>query len=149
VQLDPRYLEQRFDHRTVVVRRALLLTPAAIAVTALLVIAIQALPSSIVMVVILGISAFAVDMEAIASLRDLRAKPVVTRGRVDRLWDKSRFLFFFGKVNYLLIGRRLFEISTPARMELEPGDEVEVVHWPHSNVVVTVERLAKAPPRPR
>lgn len=149
MQLDPRYLEQRFDHRAAVVKRAIIFVPGAVVLTGLLLLALVNLPSSIVMVVILGISALAVDVEAIAAVRDLPAEPIASRGRIDRLWDKSRFLFFFGRVNYLLLGRRLFEISTPARMELQPGDEVEIFHWPHTNIVITLERISKAPPRAR
>jgi hypothetical protein len=65
---DERYLEQRDDTRAPIVRRALLLTPPAIGLTALLVYAAMNLPQSILMVIIVGIAAIAIDIEAIAAL---------------------------------------------------------------------------------
>src|SRR3990170_2737542 len=133
--LESGYLEQKPNHRAVLMRRVLMLTPTAVAVTALLVIAIGNLPGSLVPVVILGLATLAADIEAISVLRDLRATPVTTRGVITRLLKKSRFLFF-GRVDYLFIGRALFEIGAIAAHELRPGDEVIIEHWPHSNLVV-------------
>lgn len=140
---DQRYLEQRHNHRSIVVRRALLLTPGAIGLTALLVFGIMNLPNSIIMTVIVGIAAIAIDIEAIAALRDLRATPITTHGKVQRSWSKARFLFF-GRVHYLLVKRRLFEVHPLTGLELRPDDEIEIHHWPHSNVVITLEVVKKA-----
>jgi hypothetical protein len=140
---DERYLEQRHNHRAMVVRRAVIFTPGAIVLTGLLVYAIMNLPGSIVMTIIVGIAAIALDIETIAVLRDLRSEPTTTRGLVQRSWTKARFLVF-GRVHYLLIKRRLFEVDPLTGLELRPDDEVEIQHWPHSNVVVTVELIQKA-----
>ncbi len=145
--LDLRYVEQQPNHRRTLVRRAVLLAPLAIVMTGVLLYAIASLPSSIVMVIIVGIGTIAVDVEAIAALRDLRSRPVSTRGVIGRIWKKSRYLFL-GRVDYMLIGHALFEISAIAATELQAGDEVIVEHWPHSNLVISIDRAPLKPPPP-
>jgi hypothetical protein len=140
---DERYLEWRENHRQQVVHRALLYTPGAIVLTGLAVWAALGLWSTIVMFVILGIAAVAIDIEALSALRDLGSRPVRTVGLIQRSWTKSRFLFF-GRVHYLIVERRLFEISPLTAAELNRGDEVRIEHWPHSNVIVSLERLRTA-----
>ena len=139
------YLEQRRNHRPALVRRALLLTPTAIAATGLLFYSAQYLWGSLLPVIIIALCAIAVDFEAVSTLRDLRSQPTTTRGRVDRLWKKSRYLFL-GRVDYMLVGRLLFEIGPVAATELRPGDEVVVEHWPHTAIVITLGRTARAEP---
>ncbi|MSQ31241.1 MAG: hypothetical protein EXR64_04335 [Dehalococcoidia bacterium] len=136
------YLEQRGNHRAALIRRALLLTPTALAATGLFFYSVQFLPGSLFPVIIITLCALAVDFEAIATLRDLRAQPTTTRGRVDRLWRKSRYLFL-GRVDYMLIGRLLFEIGPIAASELRPGDEVVVEHWPHTTIVISLGRTGR------
>ena len=136
---DPVYLEERPHHRRSLIRRAVLLTPAGIVSTALLAVALMNLPGSAFAVLILGLSSMALDVEAISALRDLRATPVTTEGRVTRLWAKARYLFL-GRVHYMLVGRSLFEIGPLAAAELKVEDEVVVTHWPHSHVIINVAR---------
>ena len=139
---EPLYVEQRAGHRTALWRRALLLTPIAILATGLLLYAINNPPGSlpsIVMAVILGIGALAVDIEAVAVLRDIRATPIATRGPVGRVWSKPRYLIV-GRVHYMLVGRALFEIGAPTADTLHSGAEVTVEHWPHSHLVISIAR---------
>jgi hypothetical protein len=140
---DDRYLEQRHNHRMILIRRALIFTPMAILFTGLFVFSLMHLWSSIVMAILVGIAALAVDVEAISALRDLRSQPISTRGRVDRLWSKARFLFF-GRVHYMLVERKLFEVDAIAAAEVQLGDEVEIHHWPHTHIIITLERIAQA-----
>ncbi len=140
---DERYLEQNHDHRRIVIRRALIFTPGAIVLTGAMIYAIMNLPQSIVMTIIVGIATIAINIETIAALRDLRATPVTTRGLVQRSWSKARFLIF-GRVHYILMKRRLFEVDPLTGVQLQPDDEIEIHHWPHSNVVITVELIKKA-----
>ena len=135
--LEPGYLEQKPNHRAVLIRRVLILTPMAVIVTALFLVAFG--NRAWVPVVILGLATLAADIEALSALRDLRARPVTTRGVITRLLKKSRFLFF-GRVDYMFIGRTLFEIGAIAASELRPGDEVVIEHWPHSNLVISLAR---------
>ena len=133
------YLEQRANHRTALLRRAILLTPTAFIVTGLLFYSAQYLPQSLFPMILIGLCTIAIDIEAIATLRDLRAQPVTTRGKIARLWKKSRYLFF-GRVDYMVVDRTLFEIGAIAATELRPGDEVVVEHWPHTTMLITLAR---------
>ena len=138
-------LEERPGHRAVLVRKAIIHTPAAAGALALAAIALGGLlqgnAGALIGLVIVGALAFALSFEAVAALRDLRAAPVTTRDRVARVWSKSRVLFF-GRVHYLLVERRVFEIGPVTGAELRQGDEVEIVHWPHTNALVSL-RLVK------
>lgn len=156
-----RYLEHRANHRFAVWRTAAIYIPSAVVLTGLLVVALVNLPNSIIGLVVVGIFALPVDWEAMQAIRDLlRRQPVTSRGVIDRQWSKSRFLFF-GRVRYVLVDARrvredgsvdvsrkpkstLFEVGEMAGYQLNPGDEVEVVHWPHTNVIVTLERLHRS-----
>ncbi|MEI7926393.1 MAG: hypothetical protein WCI61_09430, partial [Chloroflexota bacterium] len=68
--------------------------------------------------------------------------PATTRGQVARLWKKSRFLFA-GRVDYMLVDRKLFEVNPISATELHEGDEVIVEHWPHTNVLISLQRAPK------
>jgi hypothetical protein len=140
-QLD--YLEHRENHRSALIRRAILLTPTAIAITSLLLYSLSY--QAWVPAFVLALCTFAVDYEAFSTLRDLRAEPTTTQGRIDRLWKKSRYLFI-GRVDYMLIARLLFEISANSAAELRPGDEVVVEHWPHTTMVISLARARDVRP---
>ena len=140
-QLD--YLEQREDHRTALIRRAILLTPTAIAITALLVYSLSY--GAWIPAFVIGLCTFAVDYEAFATLRDLRSEPMTTQGKIDRIWKKSRYLFI-GRVDYMLVDRLLFEISAVSAAELRPGDEVVIEHWPHTTMVISLARTRDVRP---
>ncbi len=152
---DDRYLEYRPNHRVGLLIRTAIFVPSALLLTGLLVLALMELPSTILIVILLGLGALAVDMEAYHSVRDLMSEPVTSRGRIQRQWRKGRFLFF-GRVNYLLVSTRdpqdpdakpksrLFEVGAVSAMELQPGDEIEALHWPRTNTIVTLERTARA-----
>lgn len=140
-EYDPqRYLEYRVNHRLGLWIRSAIFVPAGLAFAGLFVWA--SMDMVIVAMVVLGICAIAVGSEAISTVRDLLATPVVTRGRVGRSWKKARLLFF-GRVDYVMVRRKLFEISAITAIELQPGDEVEVLHWPHTNSIITLERVAR------
>jgi hypothetical protein len=148
---DDRYLEYRPNHRTGLIIRTAIFTPAAVVGLILLAVAILGLPNSIILLVLVGIGTVAVCVEAYQGLHDLFAKPVLSRGRIERKWQKSRFLFF-GRVNYLLVAARedgadpeskpkdrLLEVGPVSARELNLGDEVIVRHWPGTNTIITLE----------
>jgi hypothetical protein len=150
-------LEERPGHRAGLVRKAIIHTPAAAGALALTAIALLGLLQgnlgALIGLVIVGSLALALSFEAVAALRDLRSAPVTTRDRVARVWSKSRVLFF-GRVHYLLVKRRVFEIGPVAGAELRAGDEVEIVHWPHTNALVSLRLVgprdeAERPREPR
>lgn len=159
---DDRYLEYRANSRLGLARQALIYGPIGVFIAGLLVVAVGALPNSIIGVVILllfGIPVMIVGYQAVADLAGRR--PITSRGVIDRQFSKGRFLIF-GRVNYLLADmrrvkggavvregkphRRLFEIGSEANDRLSPGDEIEVVHWPHTNHIVSLEKIASGLP---
>lgn len=148
---DERYLEYRPNHRTGLMIRTALFTPAAVVGLVLVTIAILGLPNSIILLLIVGIGTVAVCVEAYQGIRDLMGQPMVSRGRIERKWQKSRFLFF-GRVHYLLVAARedgadpeskpkdrLLEVGPVAARELNLGDEVIFRHWPGTNTIITLE----------
>ena len=157
--MSARLLEERPGHRAGLVRKAITHTPAAAVALALTASALLSLLQgnlgALIGLVIIGGLSFALSFQAVAALSDLRAAPVTTRDRVARVWTKSRILFF-GRVHYLLVERRVFEIGPLAEAELREGDEVEIVHWPHTNVLVSLRLVEPqggperpSEPRPR
>lgn len=144
--LDHNVLEQRADSRASVVKRALLLTPTALALVALLIYAMQFLPNSFIAVFVLTLGGIPAALEAVAAIRDLSATPTTSRGRVRRLWKKSRYLFV-GRVDYMLVDKKLFEINAITATELHEGDEVIVEHWPNTNVLISLTRVPSEAPR--
>ena len=140
--LDPNVLEERSGSRTSVLLRAALLTPTAIVLLTLLAWSAQHLPASFLAVFVLLLGGIPAAIEAVAALRDLRAEPTTTQGTISRLWKKSRFLFA-GRVDYMLVSGKLFEINPLSATELHEGDEVIVDHWPHTNVLISLRRAPK------
>lgn len=155
-----RYLEYSDNARFKIWRQAAIYVPSGLVLTGLLIVALVNLPNSIVAVVVLTIFTIPVDMEAVQSVRDLlRGGPVTSRGEIDRQWSKARFMFL-GRVRYLLVDARrvedgridpdrkakgaLFEVGELADHQLAPGDEIEVVHWPYTNTIVSLELLSTA-----
>jgi len=142
----PDVIEENPKHRQTLLRRVAVYVPSAAVATALFVYALTALPQSLIMVIVVAIFTIPLDMEAVSAVRDLSAQPVVTEGRIDRKWSKARFAFF-GRVHYLMVNRKLFEVGAVAGLELQLGDQVRVEHWPHSHILISVARLTAAPPR--
>lgn len=140
-------LEEHHGHRATLVRKAVIHTPTAtlawVLALSLLGGLLQGNLGVIVGLVIVGVVAFALSFEAIAALRDLRTEPVTTHGAVQRLWTKGR-VFFLGRVNYLFVQGRVFEVTAPTYAGLAEDDTVEVVHWPHTNILVTVSLMQQA-----
>lgn len=141
-------IEERHDHRSAIVRSAIFYTPLAIVSGVLLLIAAYNLLTgglaALIPTIFLAILAFATIFEAQANLRDLRSEPTITRGPVMRAWNKGRFLII-GRVHYLLVERRVFEVNPVSAAEVEEGRYVEIAHWPHTNTLITLHR---GPARP-
>ena len=141
-------IEERHDHRTAIVRSAILFTPLAIGSAVLLVIAGHSLITrglgALIPTIFLSILSLATIFEAQANLRDLRSEPTITRGPVVRAWTKARFLVI-GHVHYLLVERRVFEVNAISAAEVEEGRHVEIAHWPHTNTLITLHRSRERP----
>lgn len=139
-------VEEHPKHRQALLRRTAYLAPGALFATVVLGWALTELPASIFGVILLSIIAVPLDMEAVGTLRDLPAAPVTTEGHIERMWSKARFAFL-GRVTYILVEKKLFELGPVAGMELKLGDEVRVEHWPHSHTLVRITRLTSTPSR--
>ena len=157
-----RILEQRDRPRFPIIVRTAIYVPAAVVLIGLWSIALLSLPGSWFAFVVLSLGAFPFAIEAYQGAADLLGSgPVTSHGMVERNWNKSR-LMLLGRVHYLLVSARpviegevdesanptrlLFEIQPLTAEALEPGDEIEVLHWPHTNTVVSmtlVERVVE------
>ena len=136
-------IEENPKHRQSLFRRAAYLVPAAVLTMGGFLWALTWLPQSIIGVFFMGIIAIPLSLEALGVVRDLTAQPVTTDGHIERMWTKSRFAFL-GKVTYVLVEKKLFELSPVAGIELKLGDEVRVEHWPHSHALVRLTRVASS-----
>jgi hypothetical protein len=154
-------IEERANHRRTVLRMAALYTPAALVAVGLAGASVfNMLTSSwaaVVGVLLFSPVAFATSYQAITALRDLGAQPVVTRGILERAWDKGTVLWLT-RSYYALVttpradgregrDRHVFVISQEAYLQLEEGSNVEIEHWPHTHTVIRVSRIAR--PRAR
>lgn len=137
-------LERRSADRAPLWRNALIYTPAAVIAVGLFFWSLSALlsgnPGAILPAVLLGLIGFALVYESRAALRDLRSEPVVTEGEVDRIWKKSKLLIF-GRQDYLLVKKQVFEVGPITATELSVGQSVSIQHWPYTARVITVGRL--------
>jgi len=145
-------IEERPLDRRLIVRNVLIYAPTAAVVVSLLVLSVLSMfagrPGAFLPGIILAIISFAVVFELIASLRDLRSEPTTTEGVVNRIWKKSRFLIF-GRQDYALVGRKVFEVGVLAATELKVDQQVSVRHWPHTMRVITLERSRETKPTRR
>jgi hypothetical protein len=145
-------IEERPLDRHLIVRNVAIYGPASALVVLLLFLAAGALFTgrlgAILPTIVLTIVVFAVVYELVAALRDLRAEPVTVEGTTGRIWKKSKFMFF-GRQDYLLVDRKVFEIGRVAATELEAGQRVSIRHWPHTMRVITLERIREEQPRRR
>lgn len=145
-------IEERPPDRRLIMRNVVIYGPTSLVVGALFLLSLGALLSgnagAVLPGFILAIISFAVLYELIAALRDLRKEPVTTEGTADRIWKKSKFLIF-GRQDYLLVDRKVFEVGPIAATELQEGHHVSIKHWPHTMRVVTIERIRDEKPARR
>ena len=145
--IDDLYLQFRDEKssRRSVWMRVSLFVPLSLCCCLLLVWLIFSLPQTAVGLIIVGIFSVAIFIEGLSVIRDIASQPITTEARVSRLWQKGRLLVF-GQVYYLLIDKKLFEISAFAYHQLESDAKpyVRIRHWPHSNIVISIQR-AKEP----
>lgn len=140
-------LEEHSSTRTPIWRNAVIYTPAALLVIWLFYWSLSGLLSgnagATLPAILLALVGFALIYESQAALRDLRSEPIVTEGEVDRIWKKSKLLIF-GRQDYLLVNKQVFEVGPITATELSVGQTVSIQHWPHTTRVVTVGRVRTA-----
>lgn len=145
-------IEERPLDRRLIVRNVLIYGPTALVVVSLLILSVASIfdgrAGAFLPGIILAIISFAVVFELIAALRDLRSEPTVTEGVVDRIWKKSRFLIF-GRQDYVLVSRKVFEVGVLSATELKVDQHVSIRHWPYTMRVITLERSRETKPTRR
>jgi len=148
--IDDLYLQfndERSSKRSVWIRVSLFV-PLSLCCCLLLAWLIGSLPQTTVGLVVVSIFSVAIFIEGFSVVRDIFSQPIITEARISRLWQKGRLLIF-GQVYYLLIDKKLFEISAFAYHQLKanPKPYVRIHHWPHSNVVISIQSV-KDPENP-
>ena len=77
----------------------------------------------------------------VQSVRDLFSRTVETVGRVERRWNRSDFFLF--RNSYIFVGRDVFRLPPKQFVEIDLGDTVRIVHYPHTAAVETIEVVAR------
>jgi hypothetical protein len=134
--------------RGVVVRSVLLFSPfLAIVLVALAFIVRDvgrdgASAGSIVGLVLVGFIALLLAYQVVQSVRDLFAKLKETVGLVERRWSRSDFFLF--RNDYIFVEGDVFRLHPEQFVEVDLGDIVRVVHYPHTSTVESIEVVERA-----
>ena len=96
----------------------------------------------IVGLVLVGSVALLLGYQVVQSVRDLTSQPVETTGLVERRWSHNDLLVF--RNTYIFVERNVFRLEPEQALEVELGDTVRVIHYPHTSTVESVEVVARA-----
>jgi hypothetical protein len=80
--------------------------------------------------------------QSVQATRDLFAQLVETEGRVERRWSRNEF--FIVRNDYVLVQGSVFRIEPERALQIEAGDTVRVVHFPHTDTVETIDVVQRA-----
>lgn len=89
--------------------------------------------------VIVGSVALLLGYQVLQSVRDLLTKPVETTGLVERLWSRNEFLLF--RNTYVFVERNVYRVPIQHLLDVERGDLVRIVHYPHTGTVEHIEKV--------
>ena len=90
------------------------------------------------LVVVLAILSALFGFQAIQSFLDFIGDPVTQEGRVTRRWARSDS--FVLKTHYIRLDKQILRGDQLILDGIREGDWVEAVYYPHSAVLVTVEK---------
>lgn len=93
------------------------------------------------LVVVLAVLSVLFGFQAFQALLDLRAEPAEEAGIVSRRWSRSDSLVM--RSHYIRIGDHILRGDLFVLDGVKEGDEVRVRYFPHSAVLVAVEKLKK------
>jgi hypothetical protein len=79
--------------------------------------------------------------QSVQAIRDLFAPLVETEGRVERRWSRNEY--FIMRNDYVVVRGSVFRIEPERALQIEPGDTVRVVHYPHTDTVETIDILQR------
>lgn len=98
--------------------------------------------ATIFLLVVLGILTALFGFQAIQALLDYMGDPVSETGKVTRRWARSDS--FVIKTHYIRIGKRILRGDQVILDGINEGDWVEATYYPHSAVLIDVEK--RTPP---
>jgi len=94
----------------------------------------------VVGLVVLAIITLLTGHQTIQPLRDaLEREPRQLEGAVSRAWSRADLFFF--RSYYVMVARQVFKIEPEDFVQIEEGDRLRVLYYPHANTVERVERL--------
>jgi hypothetical protein len=96
----------------------------------------------IVALSVTGLIALLFSYPVLQSVRDLFARPVETGGVVERRWSRADFFLF--RSSYIFVQGTVFRLEPEQYLEVDLGDTVRVVHYPHTSTVEALEVVARA-----
>lgn len=115
---------------------------AALAGTIALVVSMAREPGGgpVVGLVVLAIITLLTGHQTIQPLRDaLEREPRLLEGKVSRAWSRADLFLF--RSYYVLVERQVFRIEPEDFFQIDEGDRLRVLYYPHANTVEQVERL--------
>ncbi len=136
-----------------VLRSTLMFTPFLLIVLAILALLVKDTAEQgtsagrIVAMVLVGSVTLLLAYQVVQSLRDLFSRPVETTGLVERRWSRSDFFLF--RSSYVFVGRNVYRLRPEQFIDVDLGDTVRIVHYPHTGAVETIEVLERAGQRQR
>ena len=126
-------------HRRTLLRMVLMYGPLAVGALALFMVPVTALLGgaygAVIPLIIVGALLIALTFQATMALRDLRSRPLFTRGEVQRTWTKGGLLWFF-RSHFLMVNRQVFVVPPEMWVRVGEGEMVEAHHWPHTRTVI-------------
>lgn len=134
--------------RTTVLRSALLFTPfLAVALVVLGFIVRDAVAEGVALgdtvgMVLVGFVVLLLGYQVVQAVRDLFTRPVETTGLVERHWSRNDYFIF--QNSYIFVGRDVFRLTPEQSLDVELGDTVRVLHYPHTSTVEAIEVVAHA-----
>ncbi|MCZ2108448.1 MAG: DUF3827 domain-containing protein [Dehalococcoidia bacterium] len=93
------------------------------------------------LVVVLGVLGALFGFQAFQALLDLRTKPREETGTVSRRWSRSDSLVM--RSHYIRVGSHILRGDVVLLDGVKEGDEVRVRYFPHSAVLVAVEKAGR------
>lgn len=91
----------------------------------------------IVALALVGSIALLLAYQVVQSVRDLFSDLTETVGLVERRWSRNDFFLF--RNSYVFVGRSVFRLTPEQYLDVQLGDTVRVVHYPHTDAVESVE----------
>lgn len=96
----------------------------------------------VVGLVLVGSVALLLAYQVVQSVRDLFSHPVETTGLVERRWSRNDFFLF--RNSYVFVERNVYRLPPEQFAEVDLGDTVRIVHYPHTGAVEAIEVVERA-----